>query len=129
MQFRRRLNHIHGVWDKLDLGACRIRKSFINFYKKIFNPKFESLKCKLEVLGPKRISDQEARQLSAPFSLEEISIALQSLDSNKAPGPDGLNNDFVKFLWSFMKDEFMNVIEIFHKTSTFLKALIHLSSR
>lgn len=45
---------------------------------------------------PNHIKDS----LERPFSEEEISIALKESDSNKSPGPDGLNVGCLKHCWS-----------------------------
>jgi hypothetical protein len=34
--------------------------------------------------------------LEVPFTHEEIDVVVKSLATNKAPGPDGFNNDFLK---------------------------------
>ena len=35
--------------------------------------------------------------LEEPFSKEEIDVVIKELPSDKAPGPNGFNTDFVKF--------------------------------
>lgn len=74
-------------------------------------------------MKPKKISSSEAKHLSASFSLEEIYKAMQSLDSKKAPGPDGLNGSFVKFSWDFMKEKFMQMVGILQNTGLLSRGL------
>ena len=40
------------------------------------------------------ISDSKKQELDAPISREEALLALKSLQSGKAPGPDGLSSEF-----------------------------------
>lgn len=45
-----------------------------------------------------KLSDTHAASLVKPISEEEVRLAIKHLKNNKAPGPDGLSNDFYKIL-------------------------------
>ncbi|KAK1378774.1 hypothetical protein POM88_025518 [Heracleum sosnowskyi] len=77
-------------------------------------PKNHTLHLNLEALSPRKLNDQEAMNLISTFTIGEVELALKSLDSTKAPGPDGLNGAFIKESWSFLKREFMLMFEAFH---------------
>jgi hypothetical protein len=47
----------------------------------------------------------DLNSLVTPFSREEIDYVVKSLPSDKAPGPDGFNTDFVKRCWSIISEE------------------------
>lgn len=44
------------------------------------------------------LTQDQADTLTAPITIEEISLAIKKLKHNKAPGPDGLSTDFYKLL-------------------------------
>lgn len=44
--------------------------------------------------------------LEEPFSKEEIDAVVENLPNDKAPSPDGFNNEFIKKCWHFIKDDF-----------------------
>lgn len=48
-------------------------------------------KCNLS-----QLDDSEAAQLNSEFSVEEVKQAINSLKSNKAPGPDGFSGELYK---------------------------------
>jgi hypothetical protein len=43
-------------------------------------------------------------ELEAPFTHEEIRDTINSLPSDKAPGPDGFTGKFFKVCWEIIKD-------------------------
>jgi hypothetical protein len=45
-------------------------------------------------------------ELEHPFSCHEIDPIIKCLPSNKSPGPDGFNTDFVKKCWSVIAPDF-----------------------
>ncbi|KAE8671815.1 kinase-related family protein [Hibiscus syriacus] len=59
-----------------------------------------------------RISFEQNMLLEKEFSEEEVWETLKSCDSNKAPGPDGLNLGFFKRFWSVLKG---NIMQFFHR--------------
>jgi hypothetical protein len=42
------------------------------------------------------VARNDLEWLEAPFSKEEIDVLIKGLPNNKAPGPDGFNNEFIK---------------------------------
>ncbi|KAE8655648.1 hypothetical protein F3Y22_tig00117021pilonHSYRG00103 [Hibiscus syriacus] len=51
--------------------------------------------------------NEQRLALEKPFSEEEVWRAIADSDSNKAPGPDGLNLGFFKKFWSSLKEDIM----------------------
>lgn len=43
------------------------------------------------------MSSDQANSLIKPISIEEVRTAIKQLKSNKAPGPDGLTNEFYRY--------------------------------
>jgi hypothetical protein len=51
--------------------------------------------------------------LETPFTRQEIDLIVKSLPNDKAPGPDGFNNEFIKKCWSFIKEDFYDLCSAF----------------
>jgi mannosylglycoprotein endo-beta-mannosidase len=54
------------------------------------------------------VSEEENEMLTAPFSEEEVKMAVFDMERNKAPGPDGFPADFYQFFWEVVKPDLMN---------------------
>ena len=52
--------------------------------------------------------------LVGSFSEEEIRKAVWDCDSEKSPGPDGLNFKFIKQFWQILKPDVLRFIDEFH---------------
>jgi hypothetical protein len=61
--------------------------------------------------------------LSDPFSMEEIDAVVASLPSDKSPGPDAFNTDFVKKCWPLIIFDFHKLCEDFHAGNICLQSL------
>jgi len=61
--------------------------------------------------------------LEEPFSHEEVDLVVASLPSDKSPGPDGFNTDFIKKYWLIIKHYFYNLIQSFFDGSPCLQSL------
>ena len=53
--------------------------------------------------------------LELPFSKEEIDSVVHSLPTDKSPGPDGFNIDFVKRSWHIICEDFYRLCFAFYK--------------
>jgi len=49
--------------------------------------------------------------------------AVWDCDSNKSPGPDGINFGFIKEFWLDMKDEIMRFVFEFHRNAKLSKCI------
>jgi hypothetical protein len=61
--------------------------------------------------------------LIAPFQKEEIDVVVKTLPSDKDPGPDGFNTDFVKNCWSILCNDFYQLCTAFFSGHVCLKSL------
>lgn len=57
------------------------------------------------------LSRFQRESLDRPFTHQELSEALGSLNKGKAPGIDGLTPEFYSFFWSELSDPFRDVLE------------------
>lgn len=52
--------------------------------------------------------------LEEPFMKVEIDKAIKNLPTNKSPGPDGFNTDFLKHCWPIIAQDFYDLCHAFH---------------
>ena len=93
-----------------------IRKEAISYFQKIFNEEIDH-RSRFENLGFKQLMPSHISMLMAPFSHDEINMAVASCDGNKAPGPDGFNFNFIKSAWEVIKHDIYDIVENFWATS------------
>jgi len=61
--------------------------------------------------------------LEEPFTTEEIDSVIMNLPSDKSPGPDGFNTDFVKKCWPIIKVDFYNLCQAFYEGDLCLQSI------
>jgi hypothetical protein len=81
---------------------------------------------------------QNLSLLEIPFTLKEIDNVVKSLASDKTPGTDGFNNDFIKRCWPIIAPDFYKLCDDFQKGDVCLQSIngsyitllpkVHLSS-
>lgn len=59
--------------------------------------------------------------LEEPFTREEIDAVVRNLSNDKALGPDGFNNEFIKKCWHFIKEDFYALCTAFQNNSACLQ--------
>lgn len=72
----------------------------------------------------KKISAEESSQVDKPLSVEELAMAVGSLQNNKTPGPDGLTAEFYKYFWDKLSEPLLEALEYASKIGT-----LHSSAR
>jgi hypothetical protein len=61
--------------------------------------------------------------LEQPFTTEEIDLVVQHLPSDKSPGLDGFNTDFIKKCWPIIKQDFYDLCFDFQCGSICLRSI------
>ena len=61
--------------------------------------------------------------LEFPFTEEEIEAVVKDLPTDKSPGPDGFNNEFLKSCWDIIKGDVLKFIYDFHAGQFSLESL------
>ncbi|XP_058108889.1 uncharacterized protein LOC131251912 [Magnolia sinica] len=69
------------------------------------------------------ISSDEASQLEAPFSIEEVKSVIDSLSSEKAPGPNGFPIMFFQRCWKVIRADVMAFFKEFFDRGRLSKGL------
>lgn len=98
------------------------RRLLLQFYSNKFS---ETVSSRPTLLGafPNVLSADEAAKLEIPFNLDEITSALKSCNSSKAPGPDGFNFKFIKEAWKFIQEDVIQFFLEFHSNGRLVSSL------
>jgi hypothetical protein len=67
--------------------------------------------------------DVDLSSLEEPFSEDEINVVVKALPSDKSPGPDGFNNEFIKKCWPIIKADFYELGVAFSQGSICLRSI------
>ncbi|KAK1385275.1 hypothetical protein POM88_023010 [Heracleum sosnowskyi] len=102
----------------------QVKSILYDHFKNFLNRNHDIHTFRIDTLEINTISNSLKNSLECNFNEEEISIALKESDSNKAPGPDGLNAGCLKCCWSFIKPGFIKMIKTFHQTGQILHHMI-----
>lgn len=66
---------------------------------------------------------EDLEVLEVPLAHEEIDEVVESLATDKTPGPDGFNNDFLKKCWSTIAPDFYALCEGFQTGEICLQSI------
>ncbi|XP_057447160.1 uncharacterized protein LOC130738983 [Lotus japonicus] len=113
---RRRSNaisgvHVNGEWiDDPNLVKREV--------KDFFSMKFKEFHCESPVLDGvrfKTLNQSDSKELEKEFSMEEIKSAVWDCASEKCPGPDGYNFNFIKRFWDLVQGDFKLMADDFFR--------------
>ncbi|KAK2652355.1 hypothetical protein Ddye_012211 [Dipteronia dyeriana] len=76
---------------------------------------------KRDSLSVKKLNVADRGMLEEDFSCSEVWEALSGFDGNKSPGLDGLNLNFIKVSWEFVREDVMVFMKDFYKDSSIVK--------
>ena len=114
-------NHVRKHKRKLVSIGCVIttdpfnilneQKRFYNdLYKsKLLDTNHEAVKTFLSNFNVPTLSEEQKRFCEGEISLEELKAVLDSFQSNKTPGNDGIPIEFYKVCWDLISDSLWNV--------------------
>jgi hypothetical protein len=69
------------------------------------------------------IRNEELHELDTPFTKLEIDNIIKSLPSDKSPGPDGFNTNFIKKCWHIIAQDFYDLCEKFYHDEVCLRSI------
>lgn len=92
--------------------STEIHQCAVTFYEKLFRMEFRERPEVAQTFynGHPKTPVEANAELEAQISPEELQVALQSLESSKAPGIDGLPADFYKTFWLVIGEDISLVI-------------------
>jgi len=117
---RRRNNCLKGIFvnDRLVEEPRQVKEEVMKFFQNRFNEESWN-RPTLDGVTFNMISRVDAANLEAPFSEEEIKMAVWDCGGNKSPGPDGIYFNFIKKFWGIIKQDICNALQDFYCTGTF----------
>ena len=97
-------SHISSVYDLNGTEVSsqeEIEKAHVDFYSRLFSeePVDAALQDDLLSSLPRQLSPDQASSCEGQMTLDEMTFALKRMNSNKAPGPDGLSVEFYVKFW------------------------------
>jgi hypothetical protein len=106
------LEHEEGII----VGDANLNNYITEYYKGLFGPHtLNSFSMDETIrLDIPQVSSEENELLTAPFSEEEVKMAVLDMEHNKAPSPDGFPADFYQFFWDIVKPDLMKLFVEFH---------------
>ncbi|XP_072955996.1 uncharacterized protein [Typha angustifolia] len=117
----RQRNRIPGVLNTNDNSVQKTKgvgRLFSNFYKNLWGPEANTTPPRDEWPELPRLSLEDAQQLKAPVSHEEIKTALWSLPRGKAPGLDSLHAEVYIQYWEFMGGSLLKAVNHFFTSAS-----------
>ncbi|KAJ0455536.1 putative RNA-directed DNA polymerase [Helianthus annuus] len=101
--------HIDGVWT---ISPPLVKDYVFSFFASKFEEPIAS-RSKLECPNLSFVSEEEASMLVSPFTVQEIKSVVWDCEGDRAPGPDGINLNFVKRFWDKLQDDFVSLFNHF----------------
>lgn len=116
--FRRKINDMSKmiIEGHIVEVAARIESHVIGFFSQLYAQE-TCWRPRLFNLGMEILPSNLADSLERDLDVEEISAALNSYGSSKAPGPDGYPLCVLKEGWSFGRDDIMEAMREFQNSS------------
>jgi len=98
------------------VGDANLKDCITEYYKGMFGPHVQNSFSMDETLRHDipQVSVEENEVLVAPFSEEEVKVAVFDMEHNKASGPDGFPVEFYQFFWEVVKTDLMSLFYEFH---------------
>jgi hypothetical protein len=102
--------------EEIVVGDVNLNNYITEYYKRLFEPDTPNSFSMDETLRHDipQVSEEENEMLIAPFSEEEVKLAVFDMKHNKAPDPDGFSADLYQFFWKVVKPDLMNLFHEFH---------------
>ncbi|KAK3531523.1 hypothetical protein QTP70_024911, partial [Hemibagrus guttatus] len=90
----------------------QIRKQTVSFYSKLYRSELAAVQEVKEdfVSNLPKITEESSRELDRELTLEELEVALNSMQNGRSPGIDGLPVEFFKAFWSVIGQDLLDVL-------------------
>jgi len=98
------------------VGDANLKDYITDYYKRLFGPHLQNSFSLDETLRHDipQVLEEQNEVLVAPFSEEEVKMAIFDMEHNKAPGPDGFPIEFYQFFWDVVKQDLMSLFYEFY---------------
>lgn len=128
---RRRKNKLFGLFDEYgnwhedDHGLEYVVTSYFQKMFSAISLDLEALEKTLGAIQP-CVTDSMNQSLCAPYTFEEVRVALFQMYPTKSPGPDGMAPLFYQHYWESIGEEITKAVRIFFTLVSFSNKLISL---
>jgi hypothetical protein len=98
------------------IGQENLKKYITKYYKSLFGAPATSNVSLVEDLNDDipQLTQEENNILTAEFLEKEVLDAIEQMEKNKAPGPDGIPVEFYQTFWGLIKEDFMGMVKCFY---------------
>ena len=122
--YHRKMNNIDRICigDQWLTGTEEVKLGIVKAFKELFGDPGD-WRASPEGLNFSRLNDMEALRLEVPFMEDKVHVALDDLNGDKAPGPDGFTAAFWQFGWDVVKLDIMRLFRDFHEHGRFVRSL------
>ncbi|XP_078149480.1 uncharacterized protein LOC144544804 [Carex rostrata] len=94
------------------VNGTNIKGIFLQHLTQTLGQTQPTLNFRAEVLY---VNNGGLSDLDAPFSFQEVTMAVKELALNKASGPDGLTSEFVQKNWGVLSGQIMQIMQSFYE--------------
>ena len=110
---RRNVNFIQEIQahGRLISNFEEIKEEATRHFKDLFTAQPVSEDVELLHLIPRAVNNKDNGSLKQPITMEEIRQAMDSMEEDRAPRPDGYNVNFVKICWNIIKRDLFKMIK------------------
>jgi hypothetical protein len=100
-------------------GHANLKSYITHFYKGLFGePEHYSFILELDRTDDiTQVTGEENAILTAPFSEDEVKVAILQIEHNKASGLDGFPVEFYQKFWDIIKGDIMTIRETYHSSA------------
>ena len=112
-------SHISSVYDLNGTEVSsqeEIEKAHVDFYSCLFSEEPVDVALQDDLLSslPCQLSSDQASSCEGQMTLDEMTFALKKMNSNKAPGPDGLSVEFYVKFWDWLGPYLCRVLNAYY---------------
>jgi hypothetical protein len=111
-QQSRHISHVNDVNGNTYRSAREIRRVFTGHLQQTFDAikaETHSIQALLEGVK-KQIAPEANEMIQMPITEEELHLALMSGKKKKAPGYDGINNEFFQLAWEIIHEDLTKIV-------------------
>ena len=87
-----------------------IKSEATRYFSDLFADQPTTNDVQLLNLFPGTVKSKENDNLNKPITLEEIKEAVDNMEEDRAPGPDGFNANFITSCWDIIKKDLLKMI-------------------
>ena len=98
------------VQDNLITNFEDIKKAATTHFHDLYTAQPNLEDVDLLRLVPRKVKNKDNELLLKTITLEEIKKAVEAMEDDRAPGPDGYNVNFIKICWDIVKHELFKMI-------------------